>query len=161
MAYQYYAIALFEAGDSRGFRAAAERALQLNPNNSEILADVGLRIIQLDGSERGLQMAEKALALNPGGPPWYHAGPAIYALEHGEKEKALQHAQAYSSEQGPFSTFLLAAAWRLNGDDEQAERVLEALKAINPAAIENAQRTISNLRLSQKVARLVFGPDWT
>jgi adenylate cyclase len=161
MAYQYLAIAMYETGDTRGFRAAADRSLTLNPNSSEILADVGLRLIQLDGSDRGLQMAEKALALNPGAPPWYHAGPAIYALEHGDREQALVHARAYSVERGPFSKFLLAAAWRLNGEPEKAEEVLEELKSINPAAVENARRTISNLRLSDKVAKLVFGPDWT
>ncbi len=161
MAYQYLAIAHFEADEIQGFRTAAGRALQLNPNHSEILADVGLRLIQLDNSDRGFQMASKALALNPGAPPWYHAGPAIYALERGDKAQALLHAEAYSAERGPFAKYLLAAACRLNGDDERADAVLKDLALTNPQAVENPTRTLANLRLSAKVARLVFGPDWS
>ncbi len=43
--------------------------LRLNPKNSEILAYAAHMPMLRDGSERALELAEKAIAMNPGHPP--------------------------------------------------------------------------------------------
>ena len=53
MAHQYLAIAKFNDGDNEGFRKAARTALRLNPNDAEVLADMGSHFIQLDNSIEG------------------------------------------------------------------------------------------------------------
>ena len=61
-----YAWVLFFTGDFTEFRAEAERAIQLNPNNALTLGDLGLQIAYSGEWERGLALlVHKAIALNP------------------------------------------------------------------------------------------------
>jgi TolB-like protein len=157
MAHQYLAIALFHLGDDAGFRTGAERALQLNPNNSEILADVGRNLVLLDGSLRGREMSEKAIALNPGHPAWYHAGGAIWYLLHHDRAKAMANAQEFFPDGSPMSFYVLAAAYRLNGDKAKAEETLDELARRMPTAASDPQMLPKTLRFPPELARMVFG----
>ena len=65
-------------------------ALRLNPNNSEILACAAHMPMLRDGSERALELAEKAIAMNPGHPPRYCGPLANYYLLKGDGQKALE-----------------------------------------------------------------------
>jgi TolB-like protein len=156
MAHQYLAIALFHLGEDDAFRVEAEKALQLNPNNSEILADVGRDLILLDGSLRGLEMSEKAIALNPGHPAWYHGGVAIYYLLHHDPAKALENAKAFAPDGSPMAAYVLAAAYRLDGQTAQANATLEDLAARLPTAASDPQMLPKTLRFPPELARMVF-----
>ena len=69
--------ALFDRHDLTGFRTAGERALALNPNDPELLAHYGTRLVYMGEWERGLALVTKAIALNPDHPQWY-LDPFIY-----------------------------------------------------------------------------------
>jgi adenylate cyclase len=157
MAHQYLAIALFHLGDDDAFRAEMEKALVLNPNNSEILADAGLTLTLLDVSERAREVSEKAILLNPGHPAWYYAAPAAYHLLRGEKEAAMQNALRYAPESSPASAYLLAAAYRLNGEAARADETLEELGRRTPSAISDRGALLKSLRFPPKLADLIFG----
>ncbi|MDP3739659.1 MAG: hypothetical protein Q8R02_19880 [Hyphomonadaceae bacterium] len=156
-AHQYLAIALFHLGDDEAFRAEIEKALVLNPNNSEILADAGLTLTLLDVSERAREVSEKAILLNPGHPAWYYAAPAAYHLLRGEKEAAMQNALRYAPESSPASAYLLAAAYRLNGEAAKADETLEELGRRTPSAISDRNALLKSLRFPPKLAGLIFG----
>jgi tetratricopeptide (TPR) repeat protein len=157
MAHQYLAIALFHERDDVGFRAEAEQALKLNPNNSEILADVGLSLVLLDGSTRGRDMAEKAIVLNPGHPAWYHSGVAVYHLLHGDKAEALDSALQFAPDGSPMAAYVLAAAYRLNGQGARADETLAELAVKTPMAIRDREELTQSLRIPSKLASLIFG----
>ncbi len=65
-------------------------ALRLNPNDPEILADAAHMPMLRDGSERALELAEKAIGMNPGHPPWCCGPLANYDLLKGDGQKALE-----------------------------------------------------------------------
>lgn len=157
MAHQYLAIAMFHERDDVGFRSEADRALALNPNNSEILADIGLSLVLLDGSERGKEMAEKAIALNPGHPAWYYSGVAVYHLVHGEKLAAMESALRFAPDGSPMAAYVLAAAYRLNGDAAKAGETLQALEQKTPTATRDRDELTASLRIPPKLAALIFG----
>lgn len=157
MAHQYLAIALFHLGEDAAFRASAERALQLNPNNSEILADFGRNLVLLDASLRGREMSEKAIALNPGHPAWYHAGEAIWYLLHHDRERALANALEFAPDGSPMAAYILAAAYRLNNDDARAQQTLDELAQRMPTAASDPQMLPKTLRFPPQLARMVFG----
>lgn len=157
MAHQYLAIALFHLGDDDGFHREAEQALSLNPNNSEILADMGQYFVLLDGSERGRDLVQKAIDLNPGHPAWYYQGLAAYALMHREKEPALRNALLFYEEGGPMATYLLAGAYRLNGKGDKADATLAALEAQGSDALKDRPAMLKRLRLPASLAPLIFG----
>lgn len=161
MAYQYLAIAQFQAGDSDGFRKSIETALKLNPNNAEILADAAQMMILTDGSDRGRELGERAIAFNPGHPPWYNQPLAIYHIMHGNKAEALRYAEAAAPDGAPLAAYILAAALRLNGRENDAESTLrEMVRKFPNEIIDKARRAEfeASTRLPKAVVDLIFGP---
>jgi adenylate cyclase len=160
MAYQYLAIAQFQAGDTEGFSKSIEMALKLNPNNAEILADAAQMMILTDGADRGRELGERAIAFNPGHPPWYHQPLAIYHIIHGNKAEALRYAEAAAPDGAPIAAYILAAAQRLNGRENDAESTLREMGRKYPnEIIDKAHRTEfqASTRLPEAVVDLIFG----
>lgn len=157
MAHQYLALSLLALNDDRGARAEIEEALRLNPNNSEILADAAQVLVQLGDLDRAREMAEKAITINPGHPAWYHGPLAIYHILKGNKDEALRAAQETAMDGSPLAGYLLAAAWRLNGNTAKAEETLQTLYATHPEARDNRDELVKRLRLPEKLVKLIFG----
>lgn len=157
MAHQYLALALLALHDDRGARLEIAEALRLNPNNSEILADAAQILSELGDLERARVMAEKAIAINPGHPAWYHAPLAIYHIMKGNKAEALRAAQDAAMDGSPRAGYLLAAALRINGDTAKANQALESLYATHPEARDNRDELVQRLRLPDKMVKLIFG----
>ena len=66
------ALCQFHTGDLSGFRASAETALALNPGHADILAEVGHCYAFLADFDRAVPLLDKAIALSPVHPGWYH-----------------------------------------------------------------------------------------
>jgi TolB-like protein/tRNA A-37 threonylcarbamoyl transferase component Bud32 len=62
---------LFFLHDLPGFRAAAERAIAVNPLEGYTLGYLGMLIAYSGGWERGCALADRAMQLNPNHPGWY------------------------------------------------------------------------------------------
>ena len=68
----WLAIVYFFRGENDTFEAEAGRALALNPNDPEILADIGHYLAFMGAFERGVELSRRAQALNPLHPGWYY-----------------------------------------------------------------------------------------
>lgn len=156
MAHPYLAIAQFQAGDIAGFRASIEKALELNPNNAQILAYAAQMLVQTDGSDRGRERGERAIAFNPGHPPWYTQPLARYHIAHGNQAEALRYTQAEAPDGAPISVYILAAALRLNGRDGEAYTTLRSLADRDSEAITDASR-IDEIREATLLPAAVLG----
>lgn len=66
------ALARFHRKDIAGFRDAAERALELNDGHADVLADIGHCFAFLGESDRAIALLDRAIALSPVHPGWYH-----------------------------------------------------------------------------------------
>ncbi len=157
MGHQYLAIAQFKLLDDDAFRRSIEMALRLNPNNSEILADAAQMLALLDGSERARELAEKAIAMNPGHPPWYYGPLVHYHLLNGNRKEALDAARKGAPDGSPMAGFMLAAALRLNDDDIMADQALETIYATFPDVRARSQEIVQSQRLPPKIVQLIFG----
>jgi TolB-like protein len=71
-AHCWLAIVHFFRKDNGAFEAEAKRALELNPNDPEILADIGHFLAFMGEFERGIELSQRAQQLNPLHPGWYH-----------------------------------------------------------------------------------------
>ena len=85
--------ALFDRHDLVGFRATGERAIALNPNDPDLLAHFGLRLVYTGEWRRGLALVTKAIALNPEFPEWYRDPLIFYYYQTGDYERALVESQ--------------------------------------------------------------------
>ena len=90
-AYPHAVLALtrFYRKDILGFRAAAERALELNPNNSDILAEIGSCLAMLGEEDRAIELLDRAMELSPVHPGWYHYARCWRYARGGHFEAAL------------------------------------------------------------------------
>ncbi|MEM9105980.1 MAG: hypothetical protein AAGC96_10020 [Pseudomonadota bacterium] len=79
----------FTEGDLQGFRDSGEKALSLNPNNSDALAHYGLRLALSGDWETGLPMLNKAMTLNPEYPHWYRFADVLHEYEQENYQSAL------------------------------------------------------------------------
>ena len=144
MAHQYLAIAKFNDGDSEGFRKAARTALRLNPNDAEVLADMGSHFIQLDNSEEGKGMVEKAMELSPGHPPWYHFSIAMYHYTRKEATEAVNHARQLLQEGSLSAYILLTASLVQGGHFAEAKDSYQQLLENRPVFATNYQTILDN-----------------
>jgi adenylate cyclase len=85
--------ALFDRHDLTGFKTAGERALALNPNDPDLLAHYGTRLVYMGEWERGLALVTKAIALNPEHPGWYEDPIIYYHYQTREYQRAWMEAQ--------------------------------------------------------------------
>jgi tetratricopeptide (TPR) repeat protein len=68
----WLAITHFFRGENEKFEAEAQLALNLNPNDPEILTDVGHYYAFMGQFERGSALSQRARELNPLHPGWYY-----------------------------------------------------------------------------------------
>jgi len=156
MAHQYLAIAKFNDGDSAGFRKAARTALRLNPNDAEVLADMGSHFIQLDNSEEGKQMVEKAMELSPGHPPWYHFSIAMYHYTRKEADQAVNHARQLLQE-GSLSAYILLTAGLVQGGKiVEAKDTYQQLLENRPVFATNYRGILDNWPLPDGMREMLL-----
>ncbi|RZV42142.1 MAG: hypothetical protein EX271_06560, partial [Acidimicrobiales bacterium] len=101
MAHHHLAIAHFWRGDFAAFKESAKIALELNPNNTDILAQFGNFLIRLGEYERGKAIVEKAHLLNPTPSSWYYSSLTVYYYMTDDPENALKYAKKYKEYNTP------------------------------------------------------------
>ena len=156
MAHQYLAIAKFNDGDSAGFRKAARTALRLNPNDAEVLADMGSHFIQLDNSIEGKEMVEKAMDLSPGHPPWYHFSIAMYHYTRKEADQAVSHARQLLQEGSLSAYILLTASLAQGGQVAAAKEAYQQLLENRPVFATNYQSILDNWPLPDGMREMLL-----
>lgn len=79
----------FHQRQTAKFTEIGEKALRSNPNHTDMLADFGLYLAYSGDWDRGLALIDKAIALSPIHPAWYHFPRAVDHYRKGEYEIAL------------------------------------------------------------------------
>ncbi len=93
LAHFYLAQAYFHSQNLSGFRAAANRALELNRRSTDTMAMLGILFGYAGDFEKGVELASKAMELNPLHPGWYRFSPFMKAYLQGRDAEALEIAQ--------------------------------------------------------------------
>lgn len=106
----WLAIVHFFRGENDRFEAEAQRAISLNPNDPETLADIGHFLAFMGEFERGVELSKRAQLLNPLHPGWYNFSFARYHYDRREYEKALTDVERASMPQFYWPHLLNAAA---------------------------------------------------
>ncbi|HSN56506.1 MAG TPA: hypothetical protein VLT32_17695, partial [Candidatus Sulfomarinibacteraceae bacterium] len=152
------AYASYLAEDADSFREESETALSLNPNSPYTLGAVGYCRILCGDVERGLPLLDRAIALNPCHPRWFHAGHVIDHLLRGDNERAL----AETCKHRPFISFwddvmIAAILGRLDRRDE-ARPHLDRLVAGKPDLPDRARELMGRaLKIEPLVDDLMDG----
>lgn len=163
LAYQYLAIARFHAGDFDGARDAIGKALEISPNNSEILAEASRLLGVLGEHDVAPTLAAKAIQLNPGHPAWYWSGLAIDALYRQNGTEAVHYARLNAEDRGLIPRYILASAYALDGQVQAAAKVLDQAARDYPKVARDRRQLIRELHMPDFVtgpleAKGLLGP---
>ncbi|MDA3887462.1 MAG: winged helix-turn-helix domain-containing protein [Allgaiera sp.] len=127
----WLAITHFFRKDNDKFQAEMRRALDLNPNDPEILAEAGHYLSFMGDYERGVDLSHRAQQLNPLHPGWYHFSFARYHYNLCAYEEVLVDVARIGMPGFYWSHILNAAALGQLGRKEAAISLarIESLKA--------------------------------
>jgi len=127
----WLAIVHFFRKENEKFESEAALALKLNPNDPEILADIGHYLAFMGEFERGVALSRKAQELNPLHPGWYYFSFA----RHDYNRKAYVDVIAGVERMGLphfYWTHILDAAAKGQLERADAAESLERMRSIKP-----------------------------
>ena len=128
--------------DLAAFRPAAERAMALNPLNTDALGILGLLIVHTGEFGRGGAIVRHAMELNPDHAGWMHFGPIWEHFHRREYERALDHANQVDIP-GLFWPYLVVASTCGHlGRKAEAAAAVRDLLAIDPEFAAHARYDI-------------------
>jgi TolB-like protein len=125
------------------FRAAAERALELNRMEGYTTAFLGMHFAFSGDWERGRALSERSTQLNANHPGWYWFPVVFDAYRHRNGERALEYALKANVPGLWTSHVALAVVHSQLGRMEEARRALRDLLAIRPSFAAKAREELA------------------
>jgi TolB-like protein/DNA-binding winged helix-turn-helix (wHTH) protein/tetratricopeptide (TPR) repeat protein len=134
----WLAICHFFRRENAQFEVEAQRALGLNPNDPETLADIGHYLAFMGEFERGVALTAKARRLNPLHPGWYHFSFARAHYNRREYEATLADVERIAMPHFYWTHLLEAAALGQMGRPGGRE-ALDRIDALKPGFSARAE----------------------
>lgn len=135
-------------GDARGYHALSlaywltndvglslstlRRGLALNPNDTEILSELGVRLVMRMQPEEGLPLLRESYARNPAQPSGYRLGLFMDHYVNGRYEMALAEARKIEMPDVPYGQMAVAVASAQLGYEAEAKAAIDQVRALNP-----------------------------
>jgi adenylate cyclase len=114
--------------------AAMRRAVELNPNDADVLTDMGLFCTYGGRAEEGLGFALKAMRINPHYPEYYAAQLGQIYFDARRYEDAVRTLESVRTLDTPVMRVYLAASHAALGHDDATRATVARLLADEPAA---------------------------
>jgi TolB-like protein/Tfp pilus assembly protein PilF len=128
--------------DLAAFGPAAERAMALNPLNTDAVGILGLQIVHTGEFERGTAIVRRAMELNAKHAGWMHFAPLWEHFHNGEYEQALECANRVDVP-GLFWPYLvMASACGHLGRQSEAKAAVRDLLALDPEFAAHAHSNV-------------------
>ena len=128
--------------DLAAFGPAAERAMALNPLNTDAVGILGLQIVHTGEFERGTAIVRRAMELNANHAGWMHFAPLWQYFHNGEYEQSLECANRVDVP-GLFWPYLvMASACGHLGRRAEAAAAVRDLLALDPEFAAHAQSNV-------------------
>ena len=139
--------ALYLGGEIDAALAVGKHALQLNPNDTELMGEYGYRLAVSGNWDDGCKLVAEARDRNPGPFAYYETGLALCAYFAGDYAEAAAWIKKASVEGNAIFHAIAAAVLAEAGMEEAAQRESDWLELNAPAFVKNASSEAS-LRLA-------------
>ena len=152
------ATAAFYDRDEAAFKPAADRAMELNPLNANIMAFLSHLIGYTGDWSRGCEILERTMALGGQQPDWYYYLPFANHFRLGEYEKAWDVIKRVNMAEYPWTLISVAAvAARLERWDDVRSSVA-TIRRVAPWFLD-PENAVASVRLMHWDERLVADRD--
>lgn len=142
-ALQALMMALFFAQQPTEALEIGERAVALNPNDTELLAEFGTRLGQVGAWARGTALLEQALVRNPGHSDYYNGILAHNAYMQRDYRRAEVLIRQVSLEKFPLYHFVAAIIYVQLGMQPQATEAREQFLRMRPKFFESWDQEVA------------------
>ncbi|MFZ0795964.1 MAG: protein kinase [Candidatus Korobacteraceae bacterium] len=155
----HYALATvyFFRKETISFRVEAERALALNPLDASVRAYLGLLIAAAGEWDRGCQIVESAMQLNPNCPGYFYFARCCNGYRQGKYAEVLEAAARVNMPSYFHTHALRAAALGQMGRQEDARKALEDLLALRPDFAAVARQEYAKWYAPELIEQLIEG----
>ena len=139
------------------FHVEAERTLALNPLDASVRAYLGLLIAASGEWDRGCQMVESAMQLNPNCPGHFYFARCCNGYRQGRYAEVLEAAARVNMPSYFHTHALRAAALGQLGRREDAQKALQDLLALRPDFADAARQEYAKWYSPELVEQLIDG----
>lgn len=133
-------------------KAVAERALQLNPNDMELVGEYGTRLALAGEFERGDAMVRRAIAYNPANANFYRIQLAVTAYFRHDLKAAEELIDTVDPSNSGITLICAAAIYAEVGREEDAKRMRDAFLKLGTRQMVEIDREFDkrNLRTEDR-----------
>jgi len=142
LANQQLAQVNFFRRDLTRFRSTAERAIALNPLDTNTLGILGLLFVHAGDFDRGKQITQRAMELNENHAHWCQFSWIWYHCSRGEFELALDRVSRVNISGNFWIPLATAAICSSLGRDDEAQAAVAQLLALDPEFASHARHDI-------------------
>lgn len=114
--------------------ASYRRALNLNPNDADVMADFGCALSYSGEPQEGIGLILKAMRLNPHHPEWYRESIGQAYFDAGRYTDAIAAYESLRTISHIFVRLYLAASHAALGHDREAEMAMQRVYELDSAA---------------------------
>ncbi len=132
-----------------------ERAVALNPNDTELLAEFGSRVGQAGDHKRGMAFIEQALARNPGHSGYYNGTLAQLAYLDRDYQRAERLMRQVSLEKFPLYHFVSAIIYAQLGMRPEAAESRDRFLQARPVFFDQWDREVAKRNYGPKDGALL------
>jgi TolB-like protein len=150
------ALAYWFSGDALSSLEAFNAALSLNPNASQVTADLGQRYALLGEWEKGVPLIEESYRRNPALPGTYRIGLALYHFAHERYAEALAEARKINTPHLVFGYIAEAMALAGLGRDKEAALCVAKIQEIDPGYLGRAGEDLIARHVSPELAMKII-----
>jgi tetratricopeptide (TPR) repeat protein len=135
-----------------------EKALELNPLNSETIANAAWNYGEMGDWERSKKLGLRAIEINPSHPRWYRGMLFGYYYQAGDYENALLHVLEYYQEDVLLSLVALAVSYAGLLRIDEANEVARQIERRFPKFVKNPDEELRAWGFEDKfIEKLVIG----
>jgi serine/threonine protein kinase/tetratricopeptide (TPR) repeat protein len=156
LAYRALAEVYYSRRDVGAFRAAAARALMLNPRDTSNVGMVSVLLCYGGDWDYGTSIFKKAMAMNPHHAGWLYILEAFAHYREQAYDKSLEAAERINIPGYPGNHLLLAIANAQLGRDEAARRCVKDLLAVSPKYGKFARADLSKWFVSDEMVEHII-----
>jgi tetratricopeptide (TPR) repeat protein len=148
-------VAQWFAGDTSGSFASLDMARELNPNDTEIMAELGLRLALRMEWDRAIPLLEEAYARNPALPGTYRVALSLWHFDQGRFAEAYQEAQRIHAPRVVYEHVLSVIAAEALGDRAGRDAAFRSLLAVDPTYTDRVEADLAQRSLHPELIRKV------
>lgn len=135
--------ALYFSHEFDAARSVGERALTINPNDTELMGEFGYRLAVSGDWDTGCPLVAKARERNPGPLAYYESALALCSYFAGDLQQAVIWIRRTTAPANPLYHLIAAAIYGEAGDKAAAERERAWLMQNAPALVKGARNEVT------------------